>query len=56
MAENENKTAEVIIAVIIIVASYMYIHTQLVSKSMLDVILAVLVFGFGLILLYKHVK
>ena len=53
MAESE-KTVEIIIALVIVVASFMYIYDALTRSSNLDLLFAVLVFGGGLIYLFNH--
>lgn len=52
MADSE-KTVETIIALVIIVASFMYIYDALTRVSQLDVLLAVLAFGGGLVYLFN---
>ena len=57
MAEEAlgNKTVEIVIALAVIVASFMYIYDALTRRVQLDVLLAVLVFGAGLIYLFSNV-
>jgi len=54
--KKDSKTVEATLGLIVIVASFMYIYSQLIREQMLDVLIAVLAFGFGLILLNKYVK
>ena len=53
MPDNE-KMVETIIALVIIVASFMYIYDALTRVSQLDVLLAVLTFGGGLVYLFNN--
>jgi hypothetical protein len=53
MAESE-KTVEIIIALVIVVASFMYIYDALTRVSQLDVLMAVLAFGGGLVYLFNN--
>ena len=52
---SENKTVEIVIALAVIVASFMYIYDALTRRVQLDVLLAVLVFGAGLIYLFSSI-
>jgi len=54
-AEPERKTIETIIALAIVVASFMYIYDALTRYTKIDVLLAVLVFGAGLIYLFSSI-
>ena len=54
-AEPEKKTIETIIALAIVVASFMYIYDALTRYTKIDVLLAVLVFGAGLIYLFSSI-
>jgi len=51
-----DRTVQLTIGLIIVVSTYMYIHEQLTRQHLLDVLLAVLAFGVGLIFLYRHYK
>ena len=58
MAE-EKKNAysfEASIGLIVVVLSFIYIQDQLIRKHLIDVLIAVLAFGFGLVLLYRYLK
>lgn len=52
---SENKTVEIVIALAVIVASFMYIYDALTRRVQIDVLLAVLVFGAGLIYLFSSI-
>lgn len=54
-AEPERKTFETVIALAIVVASFMYIYDMLTRYTKIDVLLAVLVFGAGLIYLFSSI-
>lgn len=55
-AENgERKTAETVIALVVVVASFMYIYDFLTRYTKIDVLMAVLVFGAALIYLFSNV-
>jgi hypothetical protein len=54
-AEPERKTFEMVIALAIVVASFMYIYDALTRYTKVDVLLAVLVFGAGLIYLFSSI-
>ncbi len=51
----ERRTFETIIALVIVVASFMYIYDTLTRYTKISVLLAVLVFGAGLIYLFSNV-
>ena len=54
MAEGSN-TAEIMVALVVVVASFMYVYDALTSISHLDVLLAVLAFGGGLVYLFSNI-
>ena len=54
-SEPERKTFETVIALAIVVASFMYIYDTLTRYTKIDVLLAVLVFGAGLIYLFSSI-
>ena len=51
----EKRTFEMVIALIIVVASFMYIYDALTRRVQVDVLLAVLIFGAGLIYLFSSI-
>ena len=53
--ETLNITFETILALIVLVASFMYLYDFLTRKFMLDVLLAVLVFSFSLVWLFSNI-
>lgn len=53
MAEGSN-TVETIIALIVVVASFMYIYDALTRYTKTDVLIAVLVFGAALVYLFSN--
>ena len=53
--EPERKTFETVIALIIVVASFMYLYDVLTRYTKIDVLLAVLIFGAGLIYLFSNI-
>ena len=55
MVDALQISVEMIVALIIIIASFMYMYEILVNKMMIDVLLAVFVFGAGLIYLFSLV-
>ena len=55
-AKTDNRTVEASISLAVVVASFMYIHEQLLREHLIDVLLAVLVFGIALVLLYRYLK
>ena len=56
MAEEKDKnTFEIIIALVIVVASFMYSYDALVTEVRIDVLLAMLLFGAGIIYLFSNV-
>ncbi len=52
---KEKRTFETVIALIIIVASFMYIYEALTNRVQIDVLLAVLIFGGGIIYLFSSI-
>ena len=54
MAEGRN-TAEILVALVVVIASFMYIYDALTRISQLDVLLAVLAFGGGLVYLFSNI-
>ena len=52
---KEKRTFESIIALVIIVASFMYIYDALTRRVQIDVLLAVLAFGGGIIYLFSSI-
>ena len=52
---SENKTVEIVIALAVIVASFMYIYDALTRRVQLDVLLAVFAFGGGLVFLFSSI-
>ena len=52
---SENKTVEIVIALAVIVASFMYIYDALTRRVQIDVLLAVLAFGAGLVYLFSSI-
>ncbi len=54
MANNGN-TAEILVALVVVVAAFMYIYDALTRISQLDVLLAVLAFGGGLVYLFNSI-
>lgn len=55
MGEALQVSVETIVALALIVGSFMYIYDALVRELLIDVMLAVLVFGVGLIYLFSLV-
>jgi len=56
MAEGKDRrTFETIIALFIVVASFMYSYDALVTEVRIDVLLAMLVFGAGIIYLFSNI-
>jgi len=55
MGEAGGNTVEVIVALIVVVASFMYVYDSLTRYTKIDVLLAVLVFGAGLVYLFSNV-
>jgi len=55
MADALQVSVEMVIALVVIVASFMYIYDALTRDFMVDVLAAVLVFGAGLIYLFSLV-
>lgn len=53
---NDNRLVESAIGVIIIVASFLYINEVLMAKHLVDVWIAVLAFGIGIVILHRHIK
>ena len=51
---SESRTVESAIALIVVVASFMYIYDTLTRYTKLDVLLAVLVFGAALVYLFSN--
>ena len=56
MADALQVSVEMVVALIVIVGTFMYIYDALVRETMLDVLFATLVFGAGLIYLYSLVS
>jgi len=52
---KETRTFETIIALVIVVASFMYIYEALTNRVQIDVLLAVLIFGGGIIYLFSSI-
>ena len=52
---GEGNTVEAVIALVVVVASFMYIYDSLTRYTKLDVLLAVLVFGAGLVFLFNSI-
>jgi len=55
MADAERKTVEIVISLVVVVASFMYIYDALTRYTKVDVLLAVLIFGAGLIYLFNNI-
>ena len=55
MPDALNLSVEMIIALVLIVGSFMYIEEALMARGMIDALLAVFVFGGGLIYLFSLV-
>jgi len=55
MVDALQISAEMIVALAVIVGSFMYIHEALTRQFMTDVLIAVFVFGGGLIYLFSLV-
>jgi len=56
MAEGkERSTFEIVIALVVVVASFMYIYEANIMRGRLDVLLAVLIFGAALIYLFSSI-
>jgi len=51
---GENRTVETIIALIVVVASFMYIYDALTRYTKIDVLFAVLIFGAALVYLFSN--
>ena len=49
------NTVEILIALAVVVASFMYVYEALTRISQLDVLLAVLAFGAGLVYLFSNI-
>ncbi|MBN1940948.1 MAG: hypothetical protein JW772_02085 [Candidatus Diapherotrites archaeon] len=54
-SETLNMTFESLLSLLIIVASFMYIYDALTRETMLDVMIAVLIFGIGLVWLFSNI-
>ncbi len=52
---KERSTFEAAIALVIVVASFMYVYEALTRYTKIDVLLAVLVFGAGLLYLFSSI-
>lgn len=52
---KDRRTFETVIALFIVVASFMYSYEALVSEIRIDVLLAMLVFGGGIIYLFSNI-
>jgi len=52
---KETRTFETVIALVVVVASFMYIYDALTRRVQIDVLLAVLAFGAGLIYLFSSI-
>ncbi len=50
-----SNTVEIMIALVVVVASFMYIYDALTRWNQLDVLLAVLAFGGGLVYLFSNI-
>jgi len=55
MADNERRTAEMVVALFVLVASFMYIYDALTRYTKVDVLLAVLIFGASIIYLFSNI-
>ena len=55
MTDALNVSVEMIVALVLIVGSFMYFEEALVARGMIDVLLAVLVFGAGLLYMFSLV-
>jgi hypothetical protein len=55
MAEAERRTAEMVVALFVLVASFMYIYDALTRYTKVDVLLAVLIFGASIIYLFSNI-
>lgn len=53
MADALQISVETVVALAIIVGSFMYIYDVLTRHSMIDVLIAMLIFGAGLIYLFS---
>ena len=56
MTDALQISVEMIVALAIIVGSFMYIYDALTRQFMIDVLIAILVFGGGLIYLFSLVS
>ncbi len=54
MAANSN-TVEIMVALVVVVASFMYVYDALTRISQMDVLLAVVAFGGGLVYLFSNI-
>jgi hypothetical protein len=55
MPDALNLSVEMIITLVLIVGSFMYVEEALMARGMIDTLLAVFVFGGGLIYLFSLV-
>jgi hypothetical protein len=53
--ESKSITFETIIALIIVVGSFMYIYDYFIARAQLDVIVAVILFAGGLVWLFSNI-
>jgi len=53
---GEGKVFEAAVALVVVVASFMYVYDALTRYTKTDVLIAVLIFGVGLAYLFNNVK
>lgn len=55
MGSADRNAAETVVALVVVVASFMYIYDALTIEHRIDVILATLIFGGSLIYLFGNI-
>ncbi|MDD5163427.1 MAG: hypothetical protein PHD95_04425 [Candidatus ainarchaeum sp.] len=53
--ESKSATIEIVIALVLVVASFMYIYDYFIDRAQLDVLIAVIIFAGGLVWLFSNV-
>jgi len=56
MPESSSRTVETLLALVFLVASFMYIYNYFLGRALLDVIIAVLVFAGSAVWLFSAVS
>ncbi len=52
--ESKSATIEIVIALILVVASFMYIYDYFIDRAQLGVLVAVIIFAGGLVWLFSN--